>query len=82
MRLVYIYILDAGERAKARSLLDPSDPSDAKARSPPISDFGPSISASGLPPSALSNPISDLGPPNSASGTQPSAFSFPKRAKL
>jgi hypothetical protein len=30
--------LDARERAKARSLLDPSDPSDVKAFSPPISD--------------------------------------------
>ena len=33
---IYIYILDARERAKARSLLDPSDQCDAKAFSPPI----------------------------------------------
>ena len=39
-------ILDARERAKARSLLDPSDPSDVKAFSPPISnlEFGQPIS--------------------------------------
>ena len=43
---IYIYILDARERAKARSLLDPSDPSDVKAFSPPISnlEFGQPIS--------------------------------------
>ena len=31
-------LLDARERAKARPLLDPSTPSDAKAFSPPISN--------------------------------------------
>ena len=36
---IYKYILDARERAKARSLLDPSDPCDAKAFSPPMSDL-------------------------------------------
>ena len=41
-----MYILDARERAKARSLLDPSDQCDAKAFSPPISELGFSISLS------------------------------------
>ena len=35
-----IYMLAAKERAKARSLLDPSDQCDAKAFSPPISKLG------------------------------------------
>ena len=43
---IYIYILDARERAKVRSLLDPSDQCDAKAFSPPISELGFSISLS------------------------------------
>ena len=63
-------MLDARERAKARSLLDPSDPPDAKAVSPPISD-----SDIRLPPCGRSPPIYELGFPIAALGAQPSALS-------
>ena len=62
-----IYMLDARERAIARSLLDPSDPSDAKAFSPIwTSDFL-------LLTTALSPPISELGFAISITGPQPLA---------
>ena len=57
-----IHILDARERAKARSLLDPSDPSDVKAFSPPISDLDIRFLSFGCSPhpSALRFPIWDF----------------------
>ena len=57
---IYIYILERRAGAQVPALLDPSDPSEAKALGPPISDFGHPISASGPQPSALRFPNSDL----------------------